>query len=107
MSNISAAELQCCVTQSNDATLIALLVQPRASKNTLCGLQGDELKVRLTSPPVDGAANKMCCTFFARLLGCSKSSVTIERGHTSRHKQLRIEACSAAEVLKVLHNKLI
>ncbi|MCA1796455.1 MAG: DUF167 domain-containing protein [Geobacteraceae bacterium] len=99
-------ELKCCVTQKDDATVIAVLVQPRASKNALCGLQGEELKVRLTSPPVDGAANKMCCTFFARLLGCAKSGVSIERGHTSRHKQLRIETYSAAEVRKVLHNTL-
>jgi len=99
-------DLKCCVTQSKDATLIAVLVQPRASKNTLCGLQGEELKVRLTSPPVDGAANKMCCTFFARILGCAKSAVTIERGHTGRHKQLRIDAYSATEVRKMLHNVL-
>jgi len=98
--------LKCCVTQSKDATLIAVLVQPRASKNTLCGLQGEELKVRLTSPPVDGAANKMCCIFFARLLGCAKSGVSIRRGHTSRHKQIRVDAYSAAEVRKVLHNML-
>lgn len=103
---MSVDDLQCCVTQSKDATLIAVLVQPRASKNAVCGLQGEELKVRLTSPPVDGAANKMCCAFFARLLGCAKSYVTIERGHTSRHKQVRIEAYSAAAVRKMLHNIL-
>jgi uncharacterized protein (TIGR00251 family) len=103
---MSGAEFSCCITPSDDSTLIAVLVQPRASKNALCGLQGDELKVRLTSPPVDGAANKMCCTFFARLLGCAKSNVTIVRGHTSRHKQLRIEAYPSAEVQKVLHNVL-
>lgn len=99
-------DLECCVTQRDDSALIAVLVQPRASKNALCGLQGDELKVRLTSPPVDGAANKMCCTFFARLLGCSKSAVSIQRGHTSRHKQIRVDAYSATEVRKVLHNML-
>ncbi|MGM0417053.1 MAG: DUF167 domain-containing protein [Thermodesulfobacteriota bacterium] len=99
-------DLKSCVTQSKDATLIAVLVQPRASKNTLCGLHGEELKVRLTSPPVDGAANKMCCAFFARLLRCSKSDVTVERGHTSRHKQLRIDDYPAAQVRKVLHNTL-
>ena len=99
-------DLKSCVTQSKDSALIAVLVQPRASKNTLCGLHGEELKVRLTSPPVDGAANKMCCTFFARLFKCPKSSVTVERGHTSRHKQLRVDAYSAAEVRKMLHNML-
>lgn len=103
---MSDDDLSRCITRDGDDTLIAVLVQPRASKNSVCGLQGDELKVRLTSPPVDGAANKMCCTFFARLLGCSKSRVSIVRGHTSRHKQIRIEGQSAAEVQKVLHNML-
>ncbi|WP_321530733.1 DUF167 family protein [uncultured Desulfuromonas sp.] len=77
---------------------IALFVQPRASKNSLCGLQGDELKVRLTSPPVEGAANKLCCTFFAKLLGVSKSSVTLIRGDKSRHKQIVVEGVSLDEV---------
>jgi hypothetical protein len=103
---MSGDDLSRCITQDGDATLLAVLVQPRASKNSVCGLQGDEFKVRLTSPPVDGAANKMCCTFFARLLGCAKSRVSIVRGHTSRHKQIRIEGQSAAEVQKVLHNML-
>lgn len=103
---MEADDLQCCIRQSNDDTIVSVLVQPRASKNLLCGLQGEELKVRLTSPPVDGAANKMCCTFFARLLGCAKSHVSIERGHSSRHKQIRIAARTATEVRKVLHNQL-
>jgi uncharacterized protein (TIGR00251 family) len=103
---MDADSLQCCIRQSNDDTIVSVLVQPRASKNALCGLQGDELKVRLTSPPVDGAANKMCCAFFARLLGCTKSSVSIERGHSSRHNQIHIAACTAAQVQKMLHNQL-
>ncbi|MDD2558370.1 MAG: DUF167 domain-containing protein [Desulfuromonadaceae bacterium] len=103
---MDADSLRCCVRQGDADTLISVLVQPRASKNALCGLQGEELKVRLTSPPVDGAANKMCCAYFARLLGCAKSNVSIERGHSSRHKQIRVAACTAAEVRKVLHNQL-
>jgi hypothetical protein len=103
---MSGDDLSRCIIGDGDDTLIAVLVQPRASKNSVCGLQGDELKVRLTSPPVDGAANKMCCTFFARLFGCAKSRVSIVRGHTSRHKQIRIEGQSIAQVQKVLHNML-
>lgn len=70
--------------------VLSVYVQPRASRNQVCGIQGEELKVRLTSPPVDGAANKLCREFFADLFGVAKSSVEIISGETSRHKRLRI-----------------
>lgn len=73
----------------NDLVL-SVYVQPRASKNELCGLVGDELKIRLTSPPVDGAANKLCREFIAGLFNVSKSAVEIVSGESSRHKRLRI-----------------
>jgi uncharacterized protein len=74
---------------SNDL-ILSIYVQPRASKNQICGVQGEELKIRLTSPPVDGAANKLCREFIADLFDVAKSSVEIISGETSRHKRLRI-----------------
>lgn len=70
--------------------VLNIYVQPRASKNEVIGVQGEELKVRLTSPPVDGAANKLCQEFFARILGVSKSNVSLVSGERSRHKRLLI-----------------
>ncbi|MCD6525691.1 MAG: DUF167 domain-containing protein [Desulfuromonas sp.] len=99
-------DLNACVVDKGGTAVIAVLVQPRASKNGLCGLQGDELKVRLTSPPVDGAANKLCCEYFAKLLGCSKRSVTLLSGHKSRHKRLVVEGLSCAEVRQCLNQAL-
>jgi hypothetical protein len=82
--------------------VIHLLIQPRASKNEVVGTQGGELKVRLTSPPVDGAANRLCCEFIAKRLGLAKSAVTLEAGATSRHKRLFLPGADAAEVLAAL-----
>lgn len=82
--------------------VIHLLVQPRASKNEVVGAQGDELKVRLTSPPVEGAANRLCCEFIAKRLGLPKSAVTLEAGETSRHKRLFLPGVSSADVLAAL-----
>lgn len=56
----------------------------------MCGVRGEELKIRLTSPPVDGAANKLCREFVADLFDVATSSVEILSGETSRHKRLRI-----------------
>jgi uncharacterized protein (TIGR00251 family) len=78
------------VTSLNNDLILCVYIQPRASKNQICGIQGEELKIRLTSPPVDGAANKLCREFIADLFDVSKSSVEIISGETSRHKRLRI-----------------
>jgi uncharacterized protein len=78
------------LTTLEDSLILRVYVQPRASKNQICGIQGEELKIRLTSPPVDGAANKLCREFVADLFDVSKSSVEIISGKTSRHKRLRI-----------------
>ncbi len=78
------------LTALDDSLILRVYVQPRASRNQICGIIGEELKIRLTSPPVDGAANKLCREFVADLFDVSNSSVEIISGETSRHKRLRI-----------------
>jgi uncharacterized protein len=77
-------------TVTGNAIILNLHIQPRASKNQVCGVQDSALKIRLTSPPVDGAANKLCREFLADLLNVPKSAVEIISGDTSRHKRVRI-----------------
>lgn len=77
-------------TVTQDGIILNICVQPRASKNQICGIQGETLKIRLTSPPVDGAANKLCREFLADVFGVAKSYVEIISGDTSRHKRVRI-----------------
>lgn len=86
---MNTPELPFLASFKNDL-ILSVYVQPRASKNQICGIQGNELKIRLTSPPVEGAANKLCREFIAALFDVSKSSVEIMSGETSRHKRLRI-----------------
>ncbi|MBT1073229.1 DUF167 domain-containing protein [Geobacter chapellei] len=78
----------CSVTDGG--VFLTLHIQPRASKNEVCGIQNNALKVRLTSPPVDGAANKMCRKFLADLFKVPQSAVEIISGETSRHKRVLI-----------------
>lgn len=77
-------------------------LQPRASRNEICGIQGEELKVRLTSPPVEDAANRQCVEFLAKLLGVAKSRVAIVAGAKSRHKTVRISGISREQLLALL-----
>ncbi len=76
--------------EEKDGVSFPIRVQPRASRNEILGLQENELRVRLTSPPVEGAANQACREFFAALLDVAKNRVTIVQGEKSRHKRLLV-----------------
>lgn len=71
---------------------LRILVQPKASKDEIVGTVGDELKVRIKAPPVDGAANQTLVKFLSKVFKVPKSHIHIISGDTSRHKRLRIEA---------------
>ena len=83
---------------------LRILVQPRASRDQLAGVQGDELKVRLAAPPVEGAANAACCAFFAKLCRLPKSHVTLVAGESSRHKRLLLAGVEAVAVAALLQD---
>ena len=61
-------------------------MQPRASRNEIAGLHGAELRIRITAPPVDGAANEALVQFLARALGLSRSDLIVLTGEGSRSK---------------------
>src|SRR2546430_11504132 len=69
--------------QPDGAVLLALKVQPRASKNEIGEALGKELKIKITAPPVDSAANEALVEFLAEKLDCPKGAVRIIRGQTS------------------------
>jgi len=93
------------LTILDENLILRIHVQPRSSRNQICGIQGEELKIRLTSPPVDGAANKLCREFVADIFEVPKSSVEIISGETSRHKRLRIIGTHPGQFSKQI-NKL-
>jgi hypothetical protein len=69
--------------------LLHLRVQPRASKDELL-VDGERLRLRITAPPVDGAANNHLIRFLANTFGVSNSRVEIVRGLSGREKTVRI-----------------
>ena len=89
-------------TVVGDGIILNLQIQPRASKNEIYGVQGQALKIRLTSPPVDGAANKLCREFLAELFHVPKSAVEIISGETSRHKRVKINNSDTVRLQQVL-----
>jgi hypothetical protein len=89
-------------TITGDGIIISLHIQPRASKNEICGVQDNALKVRLTSPPVDGAANRLCREFLSDIFDVPKSAVEIISGETSRHKRVCIHGRDAAHLARIV-----
>jgi len=95
-----------CLQPSAEGVVLRVLVQPRSSRNQLVGLQGDSLKVKLCSPPVEGAANKSCCEYLAKLFGISKSRVTLIAGDKARQKRILLRNIDLATVENILHTTL-
>lgn len=90
------------VETTRDGVRIRLHVQPRAARTELAGRFGDAIKVRLSSPPVDGAANEALVGFLADRLGVPRGNVELVAGHASRRKTVRVRGMSAADVGKRL-----
>jgi len=68
--------------------LLAVYVQPRASRTGLIGIHDQAVKLALTSPPVDDAANKALVVFFSSFFKIPRQQVILHRGQQSRRKQV-------------------
>jgi hypothetical protein len=89
------------VTEAVSATF-KVKVLPRASSNSIGVLENGEWKVKLTAPPVEGAANTALIQFLAEVLGVPRRNVTIIGGQNARNKLVRIDGLTAAQVQKKL-----
>ena len=76
-------------------------VIPRAAKSQITGRRGDALVIRLSAPPVDGAANAELIELFAQALGIPKRNIEIVAGHRSRTKRVRITGVTSADLEKL------
>jgi uncharacterized protein len=92
--------------ESGGNVTFAVKVHPRAKKNAITGALGDTLKLSLTTPQVDGRANRACIEFVAKLLKVPQSSVTIASGQTSRNKIIRVAGATTEEIRKRIEQRL-
>jgi len=82
--------------------LLSVKLQPRASKNEIGEPLGDELRIKVTAPPVDAAANQALIHLLADVLDCARGRIELIRGQTSRHKLIRLTGFTVAEVANCL-----
>ncbi|WP_449359228.1 DUF167 family protein YggU [Vibrio mangrovi] len=80
------------VSQEGQDIILRLYIQPKASRDNIVGLHGDELKIAITAPPVDGKANAHLIKFLSKQFRVAKSHIDIEKGELGRHKQVRIHS---------------
>ncbi len=82
---------------------ITVYIQPSSKKAGYAGLYDNKPKIKITAPPVDGAANMEVIKIFAKLLSIPKNNVEISAGHSSRIKTLEINtSLSYDEIIKLL-----
>src|SRR5215210_2221932 len=85
---------------------IRVCVAPRASTSKVVGVHNGAIKVALTAPPVQGAANKALVQFLAKALQVPKGSVTLASGEASRHKVVAVVGVDAQTAWRRLSAKL-
>jgi uncharacterized protein len=85
-----------------DGVWLAVKLQPRASANEIGEPLGNELKIKVTAPPVDAAANEALLKLLAQKLDCARNRVELIRGHTSRHKTVLLHGFKVQEIRQKL-----
>ncbi len=88
------------IKELSEGLLISINVQPRSSKTEIIGMHQNSLKIKLTSPPVEGAANSLLIKFISKELGIAKSKIVLKSGKKSRSKRLILNGCSKEEVIQ-------
>ncbi len=84
--------------QSDGAVRIDVRATPRARASSIVGVREGALAVRLAAPPADGAANEELVALLTRVLGISRSNVTIVRGHGSRIKLVELRGLQPEDI---------
>ena len=75
---------------------------PNAAQNKVVGFSDGVWQVRVSAPPVKGKANKELIAFLSKVLGVSKSSLSIAKGHTRRNKVIAVDRLTQEEIMKRL-----
>lgn len=92
-------------SEKGDALIFTAKIVPRASKTEITGEMEGALKIRIASPPVDGAANAELVKFLSKVFSVSKGSIEIISGETSKTKQIKIANLTSEKFTAILQAK--
>jgi len=85
------------ITEKDGSVTFKVCVVPRSSKSEIVGEHYRSLKIRLTAPPVDGAANAELIKLLAKHFGVSKADIQIVGGEASKNKRIKIDNLSQSD----------
>jgi len=94
------------IRQRGDAVTFGVSVVPRASRNKIAGIHDGAVRIRLTAPPVEGAANEALVAFLSSVLRVAKRDIELVSGQTARYKVVSVSGLSAEEVEARLRSHL-
>jgi len=92
--------------QRGEAVAFGVRVVPRASRNKIAGIQEGVVRIQLTAPPVEGAANEALVSFLSSVLRVPKRDVELVSGQTARDKVVAVSGLSADEIEARLRSNL-
>jgi uncharacterized protein (TIGR00251 family) len=78
-------------TKVKDGIIIQVKVIPRSSKKEIAGVEGNTIKIKLTAPPAEGAANEQLIELLSETLSIKKGNIEIVKGDSSRYKTVKIK----------------
>jgi uncharacterized protein (TIGR00251 family) len=84
--------------QRGETVAFGVRVVPRASRDKIAGIHDGALRVCLTAPPVEGAANEALVGFLSGVLRVPKRDIEIVSGQTGRNKVVSVYGLSTEEV---------
>jgi len=90
------------IIETDGALTFSVRVVPRSSKSAVAGEHDGALKVRISAPPVDGAANEELIKTLAKALSVPTRAVEIANGHASKNKTVRVAGADRALLLKLM-----
>ena len=94
------------ISRRAEGACVPVAVQPRARKDGIAGEIDGALKVRITAPPVEGAANRRLERFLADAFGLPRSRVRVVAGGSSRRKLVRLAGVEEADARALLDKVL-
>lgn len=94
------------IKENKRGVTLSIIVSPRSASNSIVGVVDGRLKIKLTSPPVDGKANESLINYLSKFLKVKKSSIEILKGETSKKKVVFIGPCDTNYINLLIKQKI-
>lgn len=94
------------IKEHKEGTLLSIKVVPRARVTAITAIEGEELKIAVASPPVDGAANEALIKYLSKCLKVTQDQLVIKIGATSKHKVILIKGISLHNIKSVIEQSI-